>query len=165
MKLNIQTSLRMFQFLIEAIWEVINNSVPAVSFTINFKNCTEGYLNNRILDRVSTCWFNDYLSTWGYLCICWISYCHTLYWIIYLKIPPWKIFLLLGGLIHLLHLPLLLAITWSPLQKTGLRHMQLIANSWNAFSEVWGAVHKLTYPTKYFRGQSYLGFLDTGCTF
>lgn len=63
MKLNIQTSLRMFQFLIEAIWEVINNSVPAVSFTINFKNCTEGYLNNRILDRVSTCWFNDYLST------------------------------------------------------------------------------------------------------
>jgi len=74
----------MFPFLNEAIWKVINNSLPAVSFTNNFKNCTQVYLNNRILDTVSTCWFSDYFSTWGYLWVCWILYCHTLYWKIYL---------------------------------------------------------------------------------
>lgn len=50
MKLKIHNFLKTFPFLIEAIWEVINNYLPAVPFTINFKNRTHVYLNNGILD-------------------------------------------------------------------------------------------------------------------
>lgn len=68
-------------------------------------------------------------------------------------------FSILRCLIHLLHAPppsaaCYYVITIRENIWLGLRHIQLIANAWNAFSEVWGAVqavHKLTYPTKYLR--------------
>lgn len=173
MKLKNQYFLKMFPFVIEAIWEVINYYLPAVPFTINFKNCTPVYLNNRILDTARAGLVITYPREAIYVSV---EFCIAILYIEKLKMPPWKTSLLSGGLIYLLGLPpcptcsaaCCYVITTTKNTRLGLRHMQLIANSCNAFSEACGAVragHKLTYPATRLRRhrqsgrQSRLGFL------